>query len=64
MVSEDSTSRVMVLPVTATMLIYVEDEVASSLGARQRGQLTGLNEDLHLDDVLVCKSMCIDERSC
>jgi len=23
----------------------------------------GLNEDLHLDDVLVCKSMCIDERS-
>jgi hypothetical protein len=52
MVSEDSTSRVMVLPVTAKMLVEVlEDEVAisSSDGGGGGGvQLTGLDEDLHL----------------
>jgi hypothetical protein len=29
----------------------------------REGKLTGLDEDLHLDDVLVCKSMCVDEGS-
>jgi hypothetical protein len=64
MVSEDSTSRVMVLPVTAEMLVVkLNDEAALSLGARNGGQLTGLDEDLHLDGVWECMSMCIDERS-
>jgi hypothetical protein len=51
MVSEDSTSRVMVLPVTAKMLVDV-DAVASFLDGKITEQLTGLDEDLHLDDVL------------
>jgi hypothetical protein len=52
MVSEDSTSRVMVLPVTI-------DDVSKRLmmkwrpayAARESGQLTGLYEDLHRDGV-------------
>ena len=34
----------MVLPVTATMLIHVGDEVASSLGARNEGNLRVLTK--------------------
>jgi hypothetical protein len=63
MVSEDSTSRVMVLPVTAKLLVDVGDEVAPYLGAEIRDQLTGLDEDLHLDYVLVCMSVSVDEES-
>ena len=42
MVSDDSTSRVIVLPVTARTLVYLlEDDIW------RRFQLTGLDEDLH-----------------
>ena len=46
MVSEDSTSRVMVLPVTVKMLACC-DEVATTRGAKGSRELTSLDEDLH-----------------
>jgi hypothetical protein len=42
----------MVLPVTASVLVDARDAVAMTpRGYKGRRQLTGLDEDLHLDDV-------------
>lgn len=49
MVSEDSTSRVMVLPVTEGR----GQQVLSGGDKQMRGKLTGLDKDLHVE-----KSLC------
>jgi hypothetical protein len=53
MVSEDSTSRVMVLPVTVNVVSRCCGEmsrVAMMTASPECGELTGLDEDLHVDD--------------
>jgi hypothetical protein len=60
MVSDDSTSRVMVLPVTARLLVTDNGSLglrsAKGLIAAQRRRwlLTGLDEDLHVVGCGVC----------
>ena len=47
MVSEDSTSRVMVLPVTASETLVCVAEEGGEAAGKVRGKLTSFHEDLH-----------------
>ena len=63
MVSDDSTSRVMVFPVTASVLANVQARLIpggeEQAGGERGSQLTGLDEDLHVcGGVWIC-DMCL-----